>query len=247
MKYKCRHWKSKDQQDKEVCSDPKQRKKTSLPAYECPGYLSIIQRHVCVCSNPSNECAELKTIFQVKGCVAHSHQPELRFHRVSRISKEYLISLLTIGVPKKDIIARYCTPESYDHLDYKIVTLKDLTNFERLYVKKGQIDLNKTEVENVCNLLQKEEYRGISFEGLNQTNIPDSIKDKVLPVTGKTCIIYASNWMISQYCKFPTTIFMDATHNTNRSKLLLISFLVSGINKSTNLKNMSYLISTSLF
>lgn len=65
--------------------------------------------------------------------------------------------------------------------------------------------------------------------GLNpKPTVTDTIKTKAMEVNGSTFIVYTSDWMIEQYKKFPTTIIMDGTHGTNKSKFVLISFMVTG-------------------
>lgn len=225
--YYCRHRRSRA--SKQKSDNAKRRKVTPKPVYSCHAQFSIAKTTVCNCDSSEEgfECNNTRVVFQLRGCTTHSHDFEIRHHRISKITRDFAVNLLKNGVPKATILEKYCSLDEYDNLDHKLITMQDLINFERLYVDLA-IDKKKSDFENLCNLLELEALRACSFEGRAHPPIPTTIKKKIISTGGKSTIIYASNAMLERFEKNPSTLFMDGTHGTNRSKFILITLMVKG-------------------
>ncbi|TRY69194.1 hypothetical protein TCAL_16511 [Tigriopus californicus] len=139
-----------------------------------------------------------------------------------------LQALYTAGIPKKTVLEQYCSFENYSNMNQKLITSMDLRNLEKLHVNNG-IDLKKSDFENICDLMERPDFRGFSFTDLEHdpNTVPSTISDKLIPNATKSMIVYASEEMLSQFHKYPVTLFVDGTHGTNKSKYSLISFVVA--------------------
>lgn len=208
------------------------KRKIAKTAYvPCPAKFTISMTHVCRCTTTKDQngavCLDHRRVYSLRGCLAHSHEEEIKYQRISKIVKEKLISLLRAGVPKSIIIERYCSQDTYKNVDSKLLTMQDLRNLERKFGNNG-IDLTKSDIENLCEILEEDGFRGFSFDDLKCAEVPERIVGKTIRDCKKSMIVYASDFMLDQFHKHPGTLFVDGTHGTNRSKYSLITLLVAG-------------------
>lgn len=227
IRYQCRHSRIK-QYPTEVTVD-KTIKYPTIPAFPCQAKLTIGKIKICQCPKGTTDvCQNQGVMYKVQGCTSHSHDIEVRHNRIPRNTKAMLTALLEAGIPKNTILERYCSFENYKDIDEKIITSLDLRNIERNHVNKG-IDRSKMDYENLCQLFEASDFRGFSFADLEHdpSTVPDTISDKIITNVTKSMIVYSSEEMLSQFRKFPVTLFVDGTHGTNKSKYSLISFLVA--------------------
>ncbi|XP_059080840.1 uncharacterized protein LOC131878744 [Tigriopus californicus] len=224
IRYQCRHVRSKQTPKKNPTKNV-----PSIPFIPCTAKLFVDKIKVCKCSNNlTNTCESPSLVYRVRGCTTHSHEIEIRYNRISGNTKAMLISLLQAGIPKKTVLEQYCSFENYSNMNQKLITSMDLRNLEKLHVNNG-IDLKKSDFENICDLMERPDFRGFSFTDLEHdpNTVPSTISDKLIPNATKSMIVYASEEMLSQFHKYPVTLFVDGTHGTNKSKYSLISFVVA--------------------
>lgn len=135
IRYQCRQ---RDVSRNPITSNKiKKRNRKPIGRCACPASLNIRKIRLCFCEYPESSpfCENIRTMFQLLGCLAHSHTPQKQFYRIPKVKKDMLLSLMEIGVPKKVILEKYCSPENADETEDKIVTLKDLDNFEKFHAK----------------------------------------------------------------------------------------------------------------
>lgn len=226
--YFCRYRRSRTNTPT-ASTSAKKRKVNPKPLYPCKAQFIIDKVTLCQCDpNVSGvECQNFREVARLRGCLHHSHDAQIRHQRVSKITKDSVITLLEMGVPKAVVMERYCFKDTYENIDYKPITTQDLYNFERLYINH-EIDKKNSDFENLCLLMERSDLRAVSLEGTPHPPIPRNVTHKIIETNGQTLIVYASDSMINRFRKHPTTIFLDGTHGTNRSKHNLITLLVKG-------------------
>ncbi|XP_059098729.1 uncharacterized protein LOC131892878 isoform X2 [Tigriopus californicus] len=128
---------SRNSNPKEHESKTKRRNRKPINRCACAASLNIRKIRLCYCENPESNpfCEKFQTQFQLLGCLTHSHRPQKQFLRIPKVKRDMLLSLMEIGVPKKVILDKYCSSENLDETEGKIVTLKDLDNFEKHHRK----------------------------------------------------------------------------------------------------------------
>lgn len=226
LQYKCRHTRKKPPTNDKPANT---KSCPSIPNFNCSAKLVIDKVMICQCpNNTTKTCDKQGEVFRIRGCTTHSHDVEIRHNLIGRKTKRMLIALLEAGVPKSTILEQYCSFESYENINQKIITTLDLRNIERRHVFNG-IDRNKSDHENICKLFELSGFRGYSFVDLDHdpSLTPKTILHKLIPNTTKSMIVYASDEMLHQFQKYPVTLFVDGTHGTNKSKYSLISFVVA--------------------
>eukprot|EP00094_Tigriopus_californicus_P006069 TCALIF_05845-PA protein Name:"Protein of unknown function" AED:0.15 eAED:0.15 QI:133/1/1/1/0.33/0.25/4/202/343 len=148
VRYRCRHRpRYQDQQDSHI---PKKRLTGKVSSYDCQAKLAIVSVMVCKCVRAdlqSNVCQSQGQMFQLRGCLTHSHPPDFQAQRISRLTRDSLITLLKAGLSKRDILKQYCNVGHSDDNPCKIVTMQDLRNIEK-FCKKSQPN-NHVEIEPV--------------------------------------------------------------------------------------------------
>lgn len=227
--YQCRRNKAQKPQEQSETSVRK-RKSSGTGYVPCSAQFTISVAHICRCMGNEAElgqiCSDHHVVRLVKGCAKHSHEVDIKHQRISKSTKDSLINLLRAGVPKSIIMERYCSPENYDRLDRKLITMHDLRNLERKFASKG-VDLTKPDFVNACEILEGEGFRGFSFADIEGEKIPESIADKAIEGCKMNLFVYASEFMLEQFRQQPGTLFVDGTHGTNRSEYSLITLLVA--------------------
>ena len=69
--------------------------------------LSIHEFRQCQCQSVSEKkCTESKLVFVIQGFIAHSHDPELRFDRISSLTKQETLVKLEQEVPVTKIVTQ---------------------------------------------------------------------------------------------------------------------------------------------
>jgi hypothetical protein len=68
-----------------------------------------------------------------------------------------LITLLRMGLPKNTILEDFCTSEGYENLNFTLITLQDLSNLDQFH-GNHDIDKTKSDIENVCDLMERTEF-----------------------------------------------------------------------------------------
>lgn len=161
--YECRHHKARSHGMPLVLVFRDAGAIDKLPALNCKAVLRVDEMNVCVCQAQDTDEADEKSPLvwlegairiRVRGCLGHSHPQEVRFLRMSQKTKEFLISLLKLGLTKETILSRYCNSTDIESQENKLVTLQDLSNLEQRYVNGG-IDRNKSVIENMCVFLEQ--------------------------------------------------------------------------------------------
>ncbi|XP_059082301.1 uncharacterized protein LOC131879864 [Tigriopus californicus] len=133
--YRCRHWetpgKTRVKKNLDPTIDHVKRNRSKITALGCKArfYLRKITRCKCLDNVSEKFCLHQQTLFELRGCLKHSHEVEGKSHRISQVTKNLIMSL-EVGVPRSVVRDKYCRPSHMEDLDAKWVTLKDLTNFE---------------------------------------------------------------------------------------------------------------------
>lgn len=137
--YSCRH---REKPEKRAAKDQSnnsevKRNRSRLTPHGCKAGFKLrkVMRCSCVDFVAKTLCFHQEILFELRGCLTHSHPVERKSRRISQVTKNLLMSLLEAGVPKSVIKDKYCRPSDSDNSDAKFVTLQDLTNFENALKK----------------------------------------------------------------------------------------------------------------
>ncbi|TRY75717.1 hypothetical protein TCAL_08672 [Tigriopus californicus] len=131
-KFTCRHRRAVA--PKSTAKGQRKRQDT-VASLECHAQFVIKKTVVCQClrDNPENLCGQPKTMFRLRGCIAHAHERMVRSLRIPQVTRNLIIGLLKNGVPNQTILR--CATTNRVNLYDKIVTMQDIRNIAKRYAQ----------------------------------------------------------------------------------------------------------------
>ena len=157
----------------------------------CSAGFSIYQFRKCNCGNDaSSKCTSMKLSFIVAGCIAHNHDPDVKFDRISALRKKETIEKLRQDVPVTKVVTDSFKRLVQDKVSDKISTIdpdqKPMTKKPMTYLdvwrlkncleyKENNLD-PKDEVGNAMKLLEDLEFVAYNFDSILNESI-DSEED----------------------------------------------------------------------
>ncbi len=178
-----------------------------------------------------NNCRAYVSIKQEADGVAmwhygeHTH-PEASMAVVSSKKRHPCEEALKLGVPKQTIMKKIIKdPEQRADSPSKKINMDYLRQLERKHAPKD-IDLNKSESDNVYQMLQSDSWRSFSTEKY-YGKPPGNLEGKAINLpNGGVTFVFMSEEQRKVFRNNPQAIYIDSTHKTNRSGLLLMAVLV---------------------
>ncbi len=163
----------------------------------------------------------------LRGCLQHNHELEVQFQCLQQPLKQDTARLLTDGVTPSAILQKHYREKRYSFGGDMLrpVMKKDIDNIRQIIPPFPSINPQLSEKENFLTGLASDSVVTINFPHI-LPDVPEALCHKVLDTDGSDFLMVMTSGQRELFSQFSKRLFIDSTHDTNRSGYLLLFGLV---------------------
>ena len=163
----------------------------------------------------------------LRGCLQHNHELEVQFQCLQQPLKQDTARLLTDGVTPSAILQKHYREKRYSFGGDMLrpVMKKDIDNIRQIIPPFPSINPQLSEKENFLTGLASDSVVAFNFPHI-LPDVPEALCHKVLDTDGSDFLMVMTSGQRELFSQFSKRLFIDSTHDTNRSGYLLLFGLV---------------------
>ena len=157
------------------------------------------------------------------GIFTHDHGKDVAKERVPKAHKDSIDYDLEYGLTPRKVYQNWEHPLMANAAVTKPITFQYIADRKRTRCPDYHEPTDRVQ-DGLLKHFQGDFVRRLNVDGFldfKHTELPSKVQEKIID-TKRPCIVMANNEMVNRLKKHPTTLFLDATHNTNSLKCQLI-------------------------